>query len=101
VGAIGFLDVRDQLFNKHIFTKTIGDLRIIVPAHGATVRKDIDSRVNVSGFDRCVDLGSQLIGLRFRAGAPSMKTKAYGKGTIRLLLANFGAIDEVTDIKIH
>ena len=41
-GSVGGVDVRDELLNENILSLSVFDLWIIVPAHGASVWKNVN-----------------------------------------------------------
>ena len=56
-GSAGGVDVRDELLNENILALSVFDLRIIVPAHGATVWKNVNGGRYLFGSNRLVDEG--------------------------------------------
>ena len=66
-GAVCFVDVGNELLHKNVFAGSIFKLGVIVPAHRAAIREDIDGRFDVLVLDGLVNQLSQLNGLEFAA----------------------------------
>ena len=71
-GSVGGVDVRCHLFNKNIFALSVFDLWIIIPAHGASVWKDVYGVLNLSTSHGLLDKGHEGNGFAFRTGPSAM-----------------------------
>ena len=74
----------DQFFDKDILTKTILDLRIVIPTHWAAIWEDVDRGLDLLCFDRFVDKSGELDRLEFTARSSSMKMIDHGETSSRI-----------------
>ena len=103
MGPVRGIDVRDKLLDENVLAHPVFLLRVVVPAHGTTVREDVDRWLNLPTRHGLIDKSGQRDTLLFQSRSAAMEVVDDWKfpvlGFWRIVL--FGQINVVSDLYSH
>ena len=95
--------MRNELLDEHVLAHPIFLLRIVVPAHGTAVGKNVNHGLDLFSFYRLVNERGQRDALLFRSGTSAMKAIDDWEFSVLVFwrIVLLGQVDVITDLDSH